>query len=110
MVPSSGRWKPAIDISVVVLPHPLGPSRVRNSLSRTLKLTSFSARSWPKALLRPATVISGITVSPDPGREQSASECDGDDRYRDLHHGHRRDRSGQALLQCAQHGDTHDFV
>src|SRR5580700_11090335 len=124
IVPWSGRWKPAIDISVVVFPHPLGPSRVRNSLSRTVKLTSLSARPWarpwarpsarpcpwPKALLRPATVMSGMTVSSGPDREQPASGRDGDHRDRDLHHGQRRDRPGRTLPQGVQHRDAHDLV
>src|SRR5579859_5098266 len=119
IVPSSGRWKPAIDISVVVFPHPLGPSRVRNSLSRTVKLTLLSARPCarprPKVLLKPATVMSGMTVSSDPGssdpgREQPASGRDGDHRYRDLHHGQRRDGPGRALTQGIQHRDAHDLV
>src|ERR1700754_4285992 len=51
-VPASGRSKPAMQRSVVVLPQPLGPSRVKNSPSGTSKLTwstALNAASEPDA-------------------------------------------------------------
>src|SRR5689334_9950271 len=41
--PAFGRSSPAIDRSVVVLPQPLGPSRVNNRPSGTVKVTSSAA-------------------------------------------------------------------
>ena len=38
-----GRSKPAIDLRIVVLPHPLGPRSVKNIPSSTVKLTSSTA-------------------------------------------------------------------
>ena len=108
--PASGRWNPAIDISVVVLPHPLGPRRVRNSLSRTVKLTSLSARSLAEGLgqalhgdLRHSASLTRVAKQP---------PADGDcqDRDRDLDHGQRRDRTVGALLSGLQHGHAHDLV
>src|SRR5258708_26461604 len=99
IVPASGRWKPAIDIRVVVFPQPLGPSRVRNSLSCTLKLMSLTARSWPKVLVRRSTVISGIAAPPQSRREQAPGDGDSDNGQRDLHHGNAPPRSVRPLLE-----------
>ena len=44
--PESGSWKPAIILSVVVLPQPEGPKKVINSLSRIYKFI-FSIICWP---------------------------------------------------------------
>ena len=45
--PSSGTSKPAIMRSVVVLPHPLGPSIEKNSPSPIARDTSFTAAALP---------------------------------------------------------------
>jgi hypothetical protein len=47
MLPESGASKPAISRSVVVLPQPLGPSRVRISPSRTSSDTPSTASTGP---------------------------------------------------------------
>src|SRR5882672_6531905 len=104
MRPQSGCWKPAIDIRVVVLPHPLGPSRVSSSPSLTVKDTSVSAASSPKALPIASTVISGIASPRDACGEQAAADDDGDDRDRYLDHGHGRDWPVDALLLGVDHG------
>ena len=41
--PDRGRSRPAIERSVVVLPHPLGPSRVKSRPSGTSNETSWTA-------------------------------------------------------------------
>src|SRR5579859_4566430 len=97
MRPVSGCWKPAIDVRVVVLPHPLGPSRVSSSPSRTVKDTSASAGAPvgflpPKLLLMASTMMSGTASPRDACGEQAAAHGDGGDRDRDLNHGHGRDR------------------
>src|SRR5882762_148455 len=43
--PERGRSRPAIERKVVVLPQPLGPSRVKSLPSGTSKLTSCAART-----------------------------------------------------------------
>ena len=47
IVPESGCSRPATDRSVVVLPQPEGPSRVKNWPSSTSKLTSSTAITGP---------------------------------------------------------------
>src|SRR5919197_5527416 len=51
-LPASGFSKPATMRSVVVLPHPLGPSRVSTSPCRTPNETSSTAVTRPKRLVR----------------------------------------------------------
>ncbi len=53
--PASGSSKPAIIRSVVVLPEPLGPSRVRSAPPSTRKDRSLTTRVPPKAFERPRT-------------------------------------------------------
>src|SRR5882724_4251804 len=75
--PSSGVWKPAMDIRVVVLPQPEGPSSVTNSLSLTVKLTSSRTLVPENDLLRCSTRMSGTAHPPkDAGPQQ---EHDGHD-------------------------------
>ena len=45
--PDAGRSRPAIARSVVVLPHPDGPSRVRCSPAPTVKVTPRTAGTVP---------------------------------------------------------------
>ena len=58
--PEVGSSSPAIMRSVVVLPQPEGPSRQKNSPSRTVKLESFTAVKSAKALCRFWTRISAM--------------------------------------------------
>ena len=46
-IPASGRSKPAIRRSVVVLPEPDGPSMVKNSPRRTSRSTESTATTSP---------------------------------------------------------------
>src|SRR5450631_2734285 len=60
--PEVGSSSPAIMRSVVVLPQPEGPSRQKNSPSRTVKVESFTATKSAKLLCRRSTRISAISV------------------------------------------------
>src|SRR6202008_1657182 len=53
--PSSGASRPATMCSVVVLPHPLGPSSVRNSPSRTSTSTGPTPSVAPYRLTTPCS-------------------------------------------------------
>src|SRR5260370_24832715 len=77
MIPWSGLWNPAIDIRVVVLPQPDGPSRVTNSLSLTVKLTSSRTLFVPNDFARCSTRISGMAGFP--GEAWADQGHDGDD-------------------------------
>src|SRR5438067_870674 len=57
MRPTSGTSKPAIMRSVVVFPHPLGPSSEKNSPSPISSETSSTALTAPKRLLTPTRPI-----------------------------------------------------
>src|SRR5215211_1200915 len=110
MRPCSGCWKPAIDISVVDLPHPDGQSSVKSSPSRTAKLTSSCARWSPNSLTRLSTWISGTVISSrDADLEQLRTRAEHDDGDRDLHHGESRYRPGHALDELRQHCGAHDL-
>src|SRR5258705_4273633 len=105
ITPASGSTKPAIDISVVDLPQPLGPSRVKNSPSFTLNVTSFSTRTLENDFVSPSTRISGIAL-PQVRPQQSRRDEGDDDRRRQLHHcqcGHGADRP---LFEQLQHRDA----
>src|SRR3954467_13356083 len=58
MRPRSGCSKPAIMRSVVVLPEPEGPSRVKNSPAPTFRSTSSTATTPPYAFRHPSTETS----------------------------------------------------
>src|SRR5258708_18381504 len=99
MSPSSGVWKPAMHIRVVVLPQPEGPSSVTNSLSLTVKLMSSRTLVPEKDLLRCSTWMSGTAQPPkDPGSEQ---EHDGDDG--DLNDGQGGNRADDSALPGLEH-------
>ena len=63
IAPEVGSSSPAIMRSVVVLPQPEGPSRQKNSPSRTVKVESFTAAKSPKLLCRFWTRISAMPHS-----------------------------------------------
>src|SRR5882757_3081771 len=95
MVPVSGVWKPAIDMSVVVLPQPLGPSRVTKLPSGTVKSTSSRTLVLPKVWDSWLTVISGMAaafLTQVPAQSEDQGEGDEDD----LDQGEGGDRAGQA--------------
>jgi hypothetical protein len=51
MLPSCGAYTPLMQLSMLLLPAPLGPMMARTSCSRTLKLMSVSAFTPPKRRL-----------------------------------------------------------
>src|ERR1700746_2183095 len=61
--PASGRSKPAIMRSVVVLPEPDGPSSVKNEPCSTRRSTSSTATTSPYTLRAPTTSTSATAVS-----------------------------------------------
>src|SRR4051812_5598449 len=63
MRPASGISKPATMRSVVVLPHPLGPSSEKNSPSPISSVTSSTAACLPNRLLTPTTPIAALVRS-----------------------------------------------
>src|SRR4051795_3281925 len=67
--PASSSQKPATMRNSVVLPHPDGPSSVKNSPSRTAIDTSSTARTVPKTRAARSIVIA---VKGPPGRWTSA--------------------------------------
>src|SRR5229473_7101024 len=99
MSPSSGVWKPAMHIRVVVLPQPEGPSSVTNSVSLTVKLMSSRTLGPEKDLLRCSTRMSGTAQPPkDPGPEQ---EHNGDDDH--LYDGQGGNRADDSPLPGLEH-------
>src|SRR5450631_412095 len=85
--PEVGSSSPAIMRSVVVLPQPEGPSRQKNSPSRTLKVESFTAVKSAKALCSWWTRISAM-------RTASVGKLGDDHEHRSAEEG-RRDRPGE---------------
>src|SRR4029077_16461937 len=53
IAPESGSTKPAIIFSVVVFPHPGGPSNVRNSPRATVRSMPSTAVNWPNVFRTP---------------------------------------------------------
>src|SRR5262245_21906062 len=92
--PASGSSRPAISRSVVVLPHPLGPSSATVSPSARSRETLSTTVRWPKSFVTSTSrrKASGIArnllcFSPDEQAEQSERRED----HADLHQGQRRD-------------------
>src|SRR5215213_6979888 len=117
IVPASGRWKPARDISVVDLPQPDGPSSVKSSPSRTEKPTWSSARWWPNSLTSPSTWISGIVISLHSELQDSGADRESGDRadgsldelrqHRRPHHLRPRLDEEQRRVVVVEHLDEH---
>src|SRR3979411_910828 len=95
MTPASGFTNPAMDMSVVVFPQPDGPSKVTNSLSLTVKLTSSRPRCSPYDFTRCSARSWGMAGSRD--GTPANGEHDGDDE--DLDDGQRGDGTGHAPLK-----------
>src|SRR5258707_8557785 len=89
-------------ISVVVLPQPLGPSRVTSCLSGTVKLIRSRTRAGPKLLVSWWTEISGMAAGfLAQGPSQAEGQNEGDEE--DLDQGEGGDRSGQSLGPGLEH-------
>src|SRR4029453_16977812 len=65
IAPVSGRSKPAIIRSVVVLPEPDGPSIVKNSPSATCRSTLSTRATGPCVLRAPSTTTSANALPED---------------------------------------------
>ena len=67
MDPEVGNSSPAIILSVVVLPHPDGPSRQKNSPLSTVRVDSLTATKSPNALCSFSTLIFAMMGKPQSG-------------------------------------------
>ena len=65
MSPASGVRKPAIRLSVVVLPEPLGPSSETKAPAGISSETSSTARNEPKVFVSPRKWTFAPCVEPD---------------------------------------------
>src|SRR6059036_570648 len=63
MSPAVGSMNPLMSRSSVVLPHPLGPSRVTKPPGATSRLTSSTARVWPYRFVTCSRVTATSRVS-----------------------------------------------
>src|SRR3954464_14588360 len=103
MRPASGVWKPAIDMSGLASPQPLGPSSVKSSPSATSNDTSSSARLSVNCLTRDSTWISGIVTSRHATLEDERAEDEHEHRDADLNHRERRDGADDPLQERVEH-------
>src|SRR6185437_10569147 len=102
--PARGRSSPAMERSVVVLPHPLGPSSVKSLPSGTSKETSWAALtispfSFGYSVYNPSTLSTTISSFLDP--EFPAQPLRGHHQHeerRDEHHPQRRELDVLAVL------------
>src|SRR5580765_4987284 len=75
MRPSSGRSKPAISRSVVVLPEPEGPSRVKNSPAGISRSTRSTATTSPYVLRIPSSRTSIAAAGTRCGAESASASA-----------------------------------
>ena len=66
--PAVGDSRPAMMLSVVVLPQPDGPTKTTNSPSVTSRLTPLTASVAPKRLTIRSSLTPAIPYSPSPRR------------------------------------------
>src|SRR4051812_48960006 len=72
--PATGRSRPAIERSVVVLPHPDGPSSVKSLPSGTSNVTFWAAfTTWPLSF--GYSVKSALTLSMKASRQGCGRSC-----------------------------------
>src|SRR3989442_12863855 len=111
-----GRSRPAIERRVVVLPQPLGPSRVNSFPSGTSNVTSCAARTiWPRSLghsvKSPATLstrFSGSLLDSE-SLAQPLGEHHQDEQRQDEQHPQRRQLHVLAVLPQFPDGDRQDL-
>src|SRR5687767_13760989 len=92
--PERGFSRPAIERKVVVLPQPLGPSRVKSFPCGTSKLTSCAARtalpcSSTYSVQRPLTFSNSGFLDPE-ALAGELSDQHQDEQRNDEHHAERR--------------------
>src|SRR5437763_2477239 len=111
--PSRGRSRPAIERRVVVLPQPLGPSRVKSLPGGTSNATSCAARiAWPRSPTY--SVQSPFTVSKSelPDSELAAKPLRREHQHEereDQHHAKRGELDVLAVLPQLPDDDRHHF-
>src|SRR5258706_4564398 len=115
--PARGRSRPAIERSVVVLPQPLGPSRVNSFPSGTSKLTSCAALTiWPRSLgysvNRPSTFSTRFSGSFLDAEllAQPLGDHHQDEERQDKEHPQRRELDVLAVLPQFPDGDRQDLL
>src|SRR2546425_79043 len=114
--PARGRSRPAIERRVVVLPQPLGPSRVNSFPSGTSNVTSCAARTiWPRSfgysVKRPATfstrfsgsLLDSESLAQELGHHDQNKEC------QNKEHSQRRQLHVLAVLPQFPDGDRQDL-
>src|SRR5712692_9664175 len=114
--PARGRSRPAIERSVVVLPQPLGPSRVNSFPSGTSNVTSCAARTiWPRSLgysvKSPSTFstrFSGSLLDSEFPAQPLGQHHQNEERE-DEKHAERRQLHVLAVLPQLPDGDRQDF-
>src|SRR2546430_12199835 len=74
-LPASGFSRPATVRRVVVLPAPEGPSKTRNSRSRTVRVRSLMATTSPKRLVMDCKASCATLSYPFVGYQLSAVSC-----------------------------------
>ena len=102
--PDVGASSPAMQFRVVDLPHPLGPSRVKNSPSSIVKLMSLSTATSPNCFDSLETCTSGIRVS----LHEHARHGDEHGGYGYLDRGEGGNRAGVSLHPEVEHRGSDD--
>src|SRR5438105_14758389 len=109
--PSRGRSRPAIERRVVVLPQPLGPSRVKSLPGGTPNATSCAARiGWPRSptysVQSPFTVSKSELPDSELAAEPLRREHQHEERE-DQHHAERGELDILAVLPQLPDHDRH---
>src|SRR5712691_280324 len=124
MRPSSGRSKPAISRSVVVLPEPDGPSSVKNSPAGISRSTRSTATTSPYVLRMPASrtsisaagmecaagsdsasagVAKRFLQQVEPALEQRVVDREGNENANDVSVDTAREEDEAAVTRCGRH-------
>src|SRR5690606_34030990 len=93
--PADGRSRPAISDSVVDLPHPRGPTNVKNSPSSIVRQRLSSTVTAPKRLLTPSNSIAAISTPRLPASRSA------------LHRARGQPLHDAPLIQQHEHEDRH---
>src|SRR5947208_5718453 len=100
--PSRGRSRPAIERRVVVLPQPLGPSRVKSLPGGTSNATSCAARiTWPRSPTYSVQSPFTVSTSELPDSELAAKPLRREHQHEqreDQHHAERGELDVLAVL------------
>src|SRR5262245_16901979 len=105
IAPLVGCSRPAMQFSVVDLPHPLGPRRVKNSPSWIVKSTLSRTVTSPNCLWSALTLTSGIFLL---SFQEESGERDEGRGDRDLDGGECGDGAGVALHPEFEHRRADD--